>query len=248
MKKSILISLICIFAVLAMGILSAGAEAVRVAINPDSKPFKYFDENDVFSGIDADVINGIAEIQGLEIEFVVMDFDKIIDAVASCEVDAAISALTLTENRSAVVSFTDPYIMGLQSTFVTLNHDGWKDISDPEVKTIGAKAGTTAEETGKILAGMNDCELKTFAGYAELFEALEKGVIDAAIADELLAKEFVDTYKDMMTLGQPLSTEPYAIAVCPSNTELVSVLNQGLNELRRTGRLDEIVLTNLSGK
>ena len=42
MKKSILISLICIFAVLAMGILSAGAEAVRVAINPDSKPFKYF--------------------------------------------------------------------------------------------------------------------------------------------------------------------------------------------------------------
>ena len=61
----------------------------------------------------------------------------------------------------------------------------------------------------------------------------EADEIDAAVADELLAKSFVDSYADIMTIGQPLSAEVYAIAVCPSNTELLQTLNNGLNELRR---------------
>ena len=243
MKK---ILLICIMIIVLCSALTAAADPIKVAINPDTKPFKYLDENGEFAGIDADVINSIAEAEGLEIEFVEIEFDKIMDAVASCEVDAAISALTKTENRSKMVSFSEPYIMGLQSAFIRLKNDGWKDISDPAVKILGAKSGTTAEENSRIAAERLNLELKHYPDYAELFEALENDEIDVAISDELLAKQFVDSYGDMMTIGQPLTSEPYAIAVCPNNTDLLETINHGMSELRKNGTLDEILLDNLN--
>ncbi len=242
MKKLLLV---CVIGIILCSVLSAAADPIKVAINPDTKPFKYLDENGEFAGIDAEVINIVARSQDLEIELVPMEFSEIIDAVASCEVDAAISALTLTENRSKLVSFTDPYVMGAQSVYVLAKNDDWKDISDPSIKTIGAKTGTTSEDSVTVISDMNKVEAKLYPDYESLFKALEDGEIDAAVADELLAKSFVDSYADIMTIGQPLSAEVYAIAVCPSNTELLQTLNKGLNELRRSGTLDQIVLDNL---
>ena len=238
MKK---VLLICIMVIVLCSALTAAADPIKVAINPDTKPFKYLDENGEFAGIDADVINSIAEAEDLEIEFVEM-----MDAVASCEVDAAISALTKTENRSRMVSFSEPYIMSFQSAFVRLKNDSAKDISDPAIKIIGAKSATTAEENSRIAAERLNLELKLYPDYAQLFEALENDEIDAAVSDELLAKQFVDSYGDMMTIGQPLTSEPYAIAVCPNNTDLLEAINHGMSELRKNGTLDEILLENLN--
>lgn len=240
------ILLICIMVFVLCSALTAAADPIKVAINPDTKPFKYLDENGEFAGIDADVINSIAEAEGLELEFIEMEFDEIMDAVASCEVDAAISALTKTENRSKMVLFSEPYIMGLQSAFVRLKNDGWKDISDPAVRILGAKSGTTAEENSRIAAERLNLELKHYPDYGDLFKALENDEIDVAISDELLAKQFVDSYGDMMTIGQPLTSEPYAIAVCPDKTDLLETLNHGMNELRKNGTLDEILLKNMN--
>ncbi len=235
MKKYLLICLI--FAVFC-GAFAVSADPIKVAVNPDAKPFKY-------PGIDAEVMNGIAELQNLEVEYVVMDFEELLEAVASCEVDAAISALTLTEKRAEIVSFTTPYVMGAQSTYVRLVNDSWTGISDPSIKVIGAKAGTTSADSAAIISDMNSVEVRLYPDYGTLFQALENNEIDAAIADELLAKSFVDSYADLMTVGQPLSAETYAIAVCPNNPDLVKTFNDGLNELRRNGKLDQIVLDNL---
>lgn len=248
MKKSFPIYIFSIICLLCFSVLSASADPVKVAINPDAKPFKYYDENGEFSGIDAEVIRGIAEVKGLELSFVEMDFEKIIDAVANCEVDAAISALTQTEERSKQVKFSRPYVMSLQSAFVRTKNDHLTGISDPAIKVIGAKASTTAEFNSKITAGLYGYELKLYPNYAELFAALESDEIDVAVADELLSKEFVDSYADMMTIGQPLTTEPYAIAVCPANTDLLDLINEGLSELQREGTIDKIVMSSLISK
>lgn len=245
MKKNLFLGLILAIIVLNAMVLSAAADTITVAINPDTKPFKYIDEDGEFAGIDADVINAIAEIEDLDIEFIEMPFENIFNAVKACEVDAAISALSKTEARSNVVSFSEPYVMSLQSAFVRIKNIHLSDISDPAIKVIGAKAATTAEDNGRIIAEMNHCELKVYPTYSELFAALENDVIDAAIADEMLAKQYVDSYADIMTIGAALTSEPYAIAVCPENAELLNTINEGLKEMRKQGKLDEIVLANL---
>ena len=245
MKKTTLICILCVVCAMFAGVLSAAADTVSIAINPDTKPFKYYDEDGNFAGIDAEIINAIAEETGLEFNYIPMDFSEIIDAVSTCDVDAAISALSITENRSKLVSFTIPYANDQMSAFARLANDDFKDIQDPAIKVIGAKAGTTAEEAADLLLETFDYEKKVYAGYAELFEALENDEIDVAIADEMLAKQFVNDYADMLTIGQPLVMEPYAIAVCPSNTELLNTLNAGLTALSLNGTLDEIILKNL---
>ena len=244
MKKTFLICLFVIF-ILSVAVLSAAADPIKVGINPDTKPFKYYDENGEFSGIDADVIKALAEELDLEIEFVEMKFEDIFESVASCEVDAAISALTKNANRSELVAFTDPYLTGQLSAFVRLKNDDITDISDEDIDVIGSKIGTTAETAGRDLAGKYNLEQKHYENYADLFAALENDEIDAAISDEFLAKEFVDSYADIMTVGQIISHEPYAIAVCPDNNELVQKLNTGLAALQLSGKLDEILLNNL---
>ena len=244
MKKTTLIFILCVVCAMFAGVLAAAADPVKIAINPDTKPFKYYDEEGNFVGIDAEVINGIAEETGLEFEFVPMDFSDIINAVSSCEIDAAISALSMTESRSEMVSFTIPYAYDQMSAFARLANDDFKDIQDPAI-IIGVKAGTTAEEAADILVETFDYEKQIYADYAELFEALENDEIDVAIADEMLAKQFVDEYADMLTIGQTMVIEPYAIAVCPSNTELLTSLNAGLNAMLVNGKIDEIILKNL---
>ena len=244
MKKNT-IYIFIVFIIMIFTAANVSADTITIAINPDSKPFKYYNEEGEFSGIDADVINALAEETDLDLEFIEMDFDKIIDAVKECQVDAAISALTLTENRAQAVDFTEPYILSAQSAFVRLKNDGIKDITDENIHAFGAKRATTAENTVNILGDRFGREVKLYTSYAELFKALENDEIDAAIADELLAKDFVDTYADMMTIGQPLSAEPYAIAVCPSNPELTEKLNAGLLKLQQDGKINEIILKNL---
>lgn len=247
MKKAILFCLFIIFT-LSISVINAGADSIKVAINPDTKPFKYYDRDGKFAGIDADVINALAEELDLEIEFVEMKFENIIDSVSSCDVDAAISALSKNENRSEKVSFTDAYIMGQLSAFVRLKNDNYKDITDENIDVIGSKIGTTAEAAGKDFAVKYNLEHKHYENYADLFAALENDEIDAALSDEFLAKEFVDSYADIMTVGQAISIEPYAIAVCPNNNELVQKLNAGLSSLQQSGKLDEILLNNLMGQ
>ena len=245
MKKTTLICMICVVCAMFAGVLSAAADPVKIAINPDTKPFKYYDEEGNFAGIDAEIIYAIAEETGLEFELVPMDFSDIFDAVSTCEVDAAISALSITGYRSEIVSFTIPYANDQMSAFARMANDNFKDIQDPTIKVIGAKAGTTAEEAADMLLETFDYEKKVYADYTELFAALENDEIDVAIADEMLAKQLVNDYADMLTIGQPLVVEPYAIAVCPSNTELLNSLNAGLNALNLNGTLDQIILKNL---
>ena len=78
---------------------------IRVGTSADFKPFEYYDENDKLIGFDIDLMNYVGERIGFDIEFVNMSFDKLIPAVISGEVDCAISAITVTEERDRIIDY-----------------------------------------------------------------------------------------------------------------------------------------------
>ena len=82
---------------------------LTVGINAEFFPFEYY-EGEELKGFDIDLMNYIGERIGFDIEFVNMSFDKLIPAVINGEVDCAISAITVTEEREKVIDFTTPYI------------------------------------------------------------------------------------------------------------------------------------------
>ncbi len=85
-------------------------DKIKVGINAEFKPFEYYDENGNLTGFDIDLMNCIGERIGFEIEYVEFPFDRLHLAVTSGEVDCAISAITVTDERKQLVDFSEIYL------------------------------------------------------------------------------------------------------------------------------------------
>lgn len=83
---------------------------IKVAISADFPPFEYYDENEELYGFDIDLMNYIGDRIGFDIEFVNMSFDQLFPAVMGGDVDCAISAIAVTEERNNVIDYTIPYL------------------------------------------------------------------------------------------------------------------------------------------
>ena len=83
---------------------------IKVAISADFPPFEYYDENEELYGFDIDLMNYIGDRIGFDIEFVNMSFDQLFSAVMGGDVDCAISAIAVTEERNNVIDYTIPYL------------------------------------------------------------------------------------------------------------------------------------------
>jgi len=82
---------------------------MKVAINAEFPPFEYI-ENGEYKGFDIDLMKYIGQQMNCNIEFINMDFDRIIPSVANGAVDCGISAITKTEERKQNVDFSENYI------------------------------------------------------------------------------------------------------------------------------------------
>ena len=84
--------------------------SLKVGISADFPPFEYYDENEELYGFDIDLMNYIGDRIGFDIEFVNMSFDQLFSAVMGGDVDCAISAIAVTEERNNVIDYTIPYL------------------------------------------------------------------------------------------------------------------------------------------
>ncbi|MBR5814760.1 MAG: amino acid ABC transporter substrate-binding protein, partial [Methanocorpusculaceae archaeon] len=81
-----------------------------VGVSPGYPPFVYYDTNGELQGIDIESIQWIAEQEGFEIEFeVIEDWDKLIPSLLAGKIDVIYSGMTITEERAKRVAFSDPY-------------------------------------------------------------------------------------------------------------------------------------------
>lgn len=109
MKRLISIILSIALVLVPCSALAGEKEVLRVGINAVYAPFEYV-EDGIFKGIDIDIIKEIADDAGYdEVEFVNMEFSELFSAVNEGVVDCAISTIMYTEERDAVVDFTEPY-------------------------------------------------------------------------------------------------------------------------------------------
>jgi len=85
--------------------------SIRVATDATFPPFEIVDEETLeLTGFDIELMRAIAAQSNLNIEFVNMGFDSVVAGLAQCQYDAAIAAITITEERAEQMFFSDPYI------------------------------------------------------------------------------------------------------------------------------------------
>ena len=77
-------------------------------------PMDYKDENDQWIGFDADMAKLVAEKLGVEVEFVVIDWDMKVNELDSKNIDCVWNGMTLTDGVQAAMECTNAYCENAQ--------------------------------------------------------------------------------------------------------------------------------------
>jgi polar amino acid transport system substrate-binding protein len=83
-------------------------ELLRVAADATSQPFSYVIGGNITTGFDIEFVMRFAEATNRKLEITNMAFDALLPSIQSGKYDVAIGLITITEERSKSVLFTDP--------------------------------------------------------------------------------------------------------------------------------------------
>jgi polar amino acid transport system substrate-binding protein len=233
-----------VIGVLVLSILpGCGQETLKVRIATDATwpPFEYVDEQTMeIVGFDIDLIKAIADEAGLDIEIINVAWDPLLAGMAQCQYDAAISAMTITDERKEVMLFSNPYFEAGQLVTVQFGNTDIASKEDLGGKTVGAQIGTTGSFEVDKIAGAT---LKTYDDIGLAMQDLMNGQIDAVISDNPLAMGYANANPDKLkTVGAVFTSEYYGIAVCKTQPEILERINEGLAKVKADGLIDELIL------
>lgn len=217
------------------------AQKVTVAVVQDYPPFEYIVDGNL-TGFDIDIVEAIAEHQNLEIDWNIMRFDGIIPALQANQVDAAVSAITIREDRAEVVDFTQPYFESGLSLVVPVDSE-INSIEDLEGATIVAKQGTSGLEKAREFAEEYNGNVTVLQEDATMYMEIVSGNADALINDypSVAYKIALDgDDSDIRIVGERLTGENYGIAISKRADGLLDKFNAGLDYLFESGKYDEI--------
>ena len=114
-----------------------------------------------------------------------------------------------------------------------------RGVEDLATAKIGVQIGTTGETW--VQENLPDANLNSFKTVMDAAMDLRNGAIDAIVIDELPAKAVVAKNPDLMILSSgSFSREEYAIAVKKGNSELLDMINQGLEAMMEDGSFDAL--------
>ena len=86
-------------------------------------PFEYR-ENGKMTGIDMELIRGIAKEEGFKVEIQSLGFNAALQALSSNQVDVVIAGMSITDERKASYDFSNPYFQsGIQMAVAANNDD-----------------------------------------------------------------------------------------------------------------------------
>ena len=197
--------------------------------------------NDYAYGYDVMMAKLIAESMGKELEIVKLDWDSLVPAVMSGDVDLVIAGQSITAERLEVVDFSDPYFY---ASIVTLTK---ADSAYASAASVADLAGATCtSQLGTIwydicLPQIPNAKILTAQETAPaMLVALESGAVDLVVTDMPTALAATAVYSDMVLLdftgteGEfEVSDEEInlGISMKKGNTELLEAVNGVLGGL-----------------
>ncbi|MCI7102273.1 MAG: basic amino acid ABC transporter substrate-binding protein [Faecalibacterium sp.] len=213
------------------------AGKLTMATNATFPPYEMTTDSGEIEGIDVDTAKAIAEKLGLELQIDDMDFDAALLSVQQGKADIVMAGVTVTDERKAVMDFSDSYATGIQSIIVPND----SDIASPD-DLAGKKIGTQRGTTGYIYCSddFGDENVVAYDDGLTAVQALNNGQVDAVVIDNAPAQEFVAANPGLKILDTSYAEEDYAIGMA-KNSPLEDAVNSALEELKADGTLQAIV-------
>ena len=213
------------------------AGKLTMATNATFPPYEMTTDSGEIEGIDVDTAKAIAEKLGLELQIDDMECDAALLSVQQGKADIVMAGVTVTDERKAVMDFSDSYATGIQSIIVPND----SDIASPD-DLAGKKIGTQRGTTGYIYCSddLGDENVVAYDDGLTAVQALKNGQVDAVVIDNAPATEYVAANPGLKVLDTSYAEEDYAIGMAKGSA-LEDAVNKALEELKADGTLQAIV-------
>ncbi len=221
---------------------AAQGEHYVVATDITFAPFEFQDEQGNFVGIDIDLLNEIAADQGFSVTFKPLGFDAALQAVQANQVDAVIAGMSITDERKAVFDFSDPYFeSGVQMAVLDTN-ETITSYEDLRGQRVAVKNGTEGAEFAESIKDEYGFSTVYFADSASMYDEVRTGNSVAIFDDYPVLNYGIAQGNGFKTVTPKEQGANYGFAVNKGqNAELLTMFNAGLQNLRDSGRYDEII-------
>jgi polar amino acid transport system substrate-binding protein len=243
-KKGFVVLVVLLLCVASLSGCLGKKDVLRVGTEATFPPFETTDDDENIIGFDIDIIKEIAADNGWEIEVVHLPFDSLIESLQTDKLDIVIAAMTIDEERSQKVLFSNPYFDASQVMVIRENEDrnfGIEDIVDQNL-IVAVQMGTTGSYEGEAIFGAEDHpNLKQYKRVNEAFMDLKGGRVDLVIIDEPVAKNYIAHLGGMKILGEPFTNEQYGIAVQKTKTDMMAKINASLKKMVDSGKYDALL-------
>jgi len=236
--KHLLKAALAALAIAATTHANATDKELLVATDTAFVPFE-FKQGDQYVGFDIDLWAAIAKELGWKYTLKPMDFNGIIPALQTRNVDVALAGITIKEERKQAIDFSDGYYDSGFLLMVRSDNDSIKGEADVVGKTVAVKSGTSAADYAK--ANLKASDLRQFPNIDNAYLELRTGRVDAAMHDTPNVLYYIKTAGEgqVKAVGQQMMAQQYGIGF-PKGSELREPVNGALKTLRENGTYAEI--------
>src|SRR5699024_10648140 len=220
--------------------VNADDKVLKVGTDTNYVPFEFLDqEKDEYVGFDIDLIDAIAEEVGFEYELKPMDYNGIIPALQTNNLDIAIAGITINPTREETIDFSEPYYDAGTAILVREDEEDIVEIDDLEGKIVATKQGTSSYDYVKEMDEIG--EVVPFPNIDQAYMELEKGSADAVVFDHPSLLYYINTNGQgkVKVLDELLEGQTFGIAF-PKGSPLKAEVDLALSTLKEDGTYDEI--------
>ena len=243
LKQFLLASFACALAVVSGFGVSTKAEAkpvYTVAMDAAYPPFGSQDlKSKEYVGYDVDIIKAIAAKEGFAVKIRNLQFDGLIPALRTGNIDIAINDITITPDRAKNVDFSHRYYIAGLGVVVQKNNRTIRTAKDLEGKRLGVSIGSTGEEAARKI---KNADVHVYNQLNEAYLELRNGGVDSVVNDIPTNDYYVATAGRGAVKALPvaLTQEGLGIAVKKGNTKLLTQINDGLAKIKKDGEFAKI--------
>lgn len=217
-----------------------------VATEDDFAPFEFVKDGKG-QGFDYDMIEELRKYAPFKIRQEVLPWTGILPGVTQGKYDAAITGCSITTDRMASLSFTQPWALATHYSITRAGASNAKTLAQLSGLTVGVQTGSAQlsrlPELGQMLkkSGGSVGKIVQYPSYPEIYADLANGRLDFVVNTLIGANTLVRERPTVFQVGVQVAGQGYyAYPVMKGNDSVLEFLTGFVEHLRQTGRLAEL--------
>jgi polar amino acid transport system substrate-binding protein len=218
-------------------------KVLKVGMSANQAPMTMTDREGGLMGFDVDLAQALALAMNVQLEIKTMPFGKLMSALEEDKIDMVLSNMSITPERTELVSFVGPYMMSGKSILTKDSILG--EISSTEEfnrKNVKVLALSNSTSATFVRSAAPDATLIEITNYDEGVDMIINGKADALVADmtQCVLAVMRHPTAGLTTLKKPLTIEPIGIAVSKDDPQFYNLVDNYLRAYEKTGVLTKL--------